>query len=157
MEGAGPPAPLFNNRLRPLLVRFDHAAELIKGLKQTTRDGVRELVSEAMSNGWSNNKLADELEDAWEFSPERAEMIARSETAMADLHGNNELAKEAGIAEIGFLAAPGCCDDCDALDGEIAPIDGAFSDGTPVDDLVHPQDRCDRVAVLPENQEGLDE
>lgn len=126
-----------------------HAAEQVTKIQQTTKDGVREQVEQALTEGWSNDRLADALEDAWEFSGERAELIARTETAMADLKGNIEISREAGVERVGWLTAEAnACDQCDALDGEQAPIDGTFSDGTPADGLAHPDCRCDRTAVL---------
>jgi len=131
-----------------------HAAEQIVGISQTTKDGVRELVEQAMTEGWSNNRLADALDEAYEFSPDRAEVISRTESAMADLKGNMEISKEAGVERVQWLTAEAdACDQCDDLDGKEAPVDGAFDDGTPADDVAHPNCRCDRIAVLPEESE----
>ena len=140
---------------RGILWAQTHAAEQITKIGQTTRDGVREQVEQALTEGWSNDRLADALEDAWEFSGERSELIARTETAMADLKGNIEISREAGVEVVQWLTAEAnACDQCDALDGEQAPIDGQFSDGTPADGIAHPDCRCDRTAILsPESED----
>lgn len=131
-----------------------HAAEQVTRISQTTRDGVNELVQQAMEGGWSNDTLADELDKSWEFGADRAELIARTETAMADLKGNIEMSKEAGVERVQWLTAEAdACEQCDALDGEEAPIDGEFADGTKADDVAHPACRCDRIAVLPTESE----
>jgi SPP1 gp7 family putative phage head morphogenesis protein len=131
-----------------------HAGELITQVEATTKDGVRELVDQALNEGWSNQSLAAELDDAWEFGTERAELIARTETAMADKKGNIEISREAGVQEVQWLAAEaGACDQCEALDGQKAPIDGEFPDGTKADDIAHPDCRCDVVAILPNESE----
>jgi len=130
-----------------------NAAEKITDIEQTTRSDIRDLVTEAMENGWSNDDLANKLEDSWAFSPERAEMIARTETAFADLKGNIELSKAAGVERVQWLASDGACDDCEELNGEDAPVDGEFKDGTPADEPAHPNCRCDRIAILPDQGE----
>lgn len=131
-----------------------HAAEQIVGIEQTTKDGVRELVEQAMTEGWSNNRLADALDEAYEFSPDRAEVISRTESAMADLKGNMEISKEAGVERVQWLTAEAdACDQCEDLDGQEAPVDGEFSDGTAADDVAHPNCRCDRIAVLSNESE----
>ena len=131
-----------------------HAAEQVTLIETTTREGINELVTESMEGGWSNQRLGQELRDAWEFDGARAECIARTETAMADLKGNIEISKEAGIERVQWLTAEAdACDQCDALDGTEAPIDGAFPDGTAADDVAHPNCRCDRTAILPTESE----
>jgi hypothetical protein len=70
--------------------------------------------------GWSNDQLADALLGDDAFSGARAEMIARTETAMADVQGNLIGWKESGVVEgkEWKVAQDGECDECAALDGE---------------------------------------
>lgn len=132
----------------------DHAAEQVTEISETTRKGVGELVSQAVTEGWSNADLADRLEEEWEFGIDRAALIAATETAMADLAGNVEICREAGVQIVEWLAADAnACDQCEDLDGQQAPIDGEFPDGTKADDIAHPGCRCDRLAVLPNESE----
>ena len=131
-----------------------HAGELVTQVTQTTKDGVRDLVDQALLEGWSNADLADKLEDAWEFGIDRAALIATTETAMADLAGNAEICREAGVEILEWLTAEAdACDQCADLDGDQAPINGEFKDGTKADDVAHPCCRCDRIAVLPDQTE----
>ena len=131
-----------------------HAAEQVTQIETTTREGINDLVTSAMEEGWSNQRLAQELRDAWEFDGARAEVIARTETAMADLKGNIEISKEAGVERVQWLTAEAdACEQCDALDGDEAPVDGTFKDGTAADDVAHPNCRCDRIAILPTESE----
>jgi len=73
---------------------------------------------------------------------------------MADLKGNMEISKEAGVERVQWLTAEAdACDQCEDLDGQEAPVDGEFSDGTAADDVAHPNCRCDRIAVLSNESE----
>jgi hypothetical protein len=66
---------------------------------ENTRDMLRGDVSQAIEQGWSNDKLASVIEENHAFSPERAEMIARTETAFADTAGNMAAYRESGIVQ----------------------------------------------------------
>ena len=126
---------------------LDHAAELIKDFEDATRNDLVEIVGQALQDGWSNQKLADALADAWSFSPDRAEVIARTETAFADVQGNVALYREAGVESLEWLAADTePCDECEALDGKPVGLDGELPP-------LHPNCRCDVVPVLPETEE----
>lgn len=133
----------------------DHAGELIKDLVDATQADIEKVVSQALEEGWSNDKLADQLHDSWSFSKARAELIATTETANADIAGNNALYREAGIEEVMWIVVESdACDDCQAMDGKTAPVGGEFEDGSPADEVCHPRGRCDRVAVVPDKKEG---
>jgi HK97 family phage portal protein len=134
----------------------EHAGEMITDLVDATQNDIEKTVAQALTEGWSNDKLAEALGDSWAFGKDRAALIATSETAMADLAGNKALYKGAGIKEERWVAAESdACDECQALDGKTAPIDGEYEDGTAAGDIQHPGCRCDQVAVLPD--EGGDE
>lgn len=122
----------------------DHAGQLIKDFADATRADLEDVVGEALEKGWSNDKLADALEDSWSFSSSRAEVIARTETAFADVQGNAALYREAGATEATWIAADADpCDECDGLDGTQVPLDGDLPP-------LHPNCRCDIAPVLPE-------
>ncbi|MEG2434624.1 MAG: phage head morphogenesis protein, partial [Acinetobacter sp.] len=57
-------------------------------ITESTRDMLRSKVTQAMEEGWSNDTLANEIKADYAFSDERAESIARTETAIADVEGN---------------------------------------------------------------------
>ncbi len=64
------------------------AAELVRGVAQTTKDSIRALVVRAEQEGWSVARLQGAIETAHAFAPERALLIARTELARADIQGN---------------------------------------------------------------------
>ena len=65
-----------------------HAAELLRGVQQTTIDGVRAMVVQAEREGWSVARLQGEIERGWQFSADRALTIARTELKRADTQAN---------------------------------------------------------------------
>lgn len=129
-----------------------HAAELVKGLDETTRSAVNDLVQQALEEGWSNDQLADALSSDGAFDDARAEMIARTETAAADVQGNLIGWQESGVvAGKEWKTGAGCCDECDELNGEVVPLDEEFPDGDPP---LHPNCRCDVLPVLSEEEDA---
>ena len=115
-------------------------------IDEATREFLRSDVAQAMGEGWSNDELADALSENYGFSDARAETIARTETANADVQGNVELYKASGeVASKQWLTGAGCCDECDELNEEIAPLEGTFANGADAPPL-HPNCRC---AILP--------
>ncbi len=118
-------------------------------IDESTREMLNSTVAQAIDEGWSNERLAQEIEDSQGFSPERAEMIARTETAFADVAGNMEAYRASGqVAQKQWITGADCCEDCAALDGEIVDLDDNFpndgGDGPPL----HPNCRCDVLPVL---------
>ena len=73
------------------------AAELITKISDSTRDMIRADVAQAIEEGQSVKQFADALEENYGFSEARAEMIARTETAFADVQGNMIAYKESGV------------------------------------------------------------
>jgi SPP1 gp7 family putative phage head morphogenesis protein len=118
---------------------------LIVDVSDTTRDAVNELTAAAIRDGLTNDELADRIRDGFEFSDERADRIARTETAFAETAGALEGYRETGILEKEWDADAEACPECDALDGEIVGIDEPFSDGSD-GPPAHPDCRC---VVLP--------
>lgn len=132
---------------------LEHAGELMDDLSATTLDRVRTLGARAEEEGWTNDELATALSDDIAFAGSRAEMVARTETAFASVQGNLTGWRESGrVAAKRWTVGDGCCEECELLDGEEAPLDGAFSsgdDGPPA----HPNCRCDVLPVLAEEPE----
>lgn len=129
-----------------------HAAELVTQIRDTTRDRVRELVKQALEEGWSNDDLADALEADGVFSDARAETIARTETAYADVAGNLIGWQESGVVQgkEWILAQDQYCDDCADMDGQIVALDEDFPEGDPP---LHPNCRCDVLPVMMEEDD----
>ncbi len=128
----------------------EHGAGLIRGVNETTREGVREATASAIREGITMDDLADRLDEAWVFGEDRALMIARTETCFAQVAGTIQSYEEAGIQQKEWLMADSLpCTDCEELNGEIVGIDEQFSNGLdgPPD---HPNCRCDVLPVIPE-------
>lgn len=117
-------------------------------ITDATREILNSFVAEAIESGWSNETLADKIQETYAFSDDRAEMIARTETAFSDVQGNMIAYRESGLVDKKqWLASDDCCDDCEAIDGKIVDIDDEFVDG--VDEPpYHPNCRCDVLPVL---------
>lgn len=114
-------------------------------------DGTREMlrgdVRRALQEGWSNDQLSDALVDSYAFSEKRATVIARTETARADVEGNLTGYRELGVTKKQWLTAPDCCDECHEIDGMIVGIDEEFPGGVGGPPL-HPNCRCDVLPVI---------
>lgn len=118
-------------------------------IDEATRDLVRGDVTQALEDGLSNDALADVLADSYAFSEERALMIARTETAFADVAGNMAAYRESGqVAAKQWITGQDCCDLCDALDKTIVDLDEDFPDAGGDGPPLHPNCRCDVLPIL---------
>lgn len=124
-----------------------------------TREDIKDLVGQALEEGWSNDTLASALQEDAAFSDARAENIARTETARADVQGSLVGYKNSGVVDRKqWLTAPDCCDLCQELDGEIVGLEEQFPKGGGDGAPLHPQCRCDVLPVLSETpDEGNDQ
>ena len=119
-------------------------------IDQVTRDGVQSLVTQAIDGGWSNDRLAAALKDSYAFSASRAELIAVTETAFADVAGNMLAYEESGVV-VGKRwivgSAEKLCEVCaeNAAQGVI-PFEKAFASGR-LAPPAHPRCRCDVLPV----------
>lgn len=118
-------------------------------IDDTTRGAIQDLVTQATEEGWTNDQLADAIGDSVAFDDARAEMVARTETAFADVAGNLEGYRASGVVQgKRWILGDEACDACQALDGVTVGLDEAFpgegGDGPPL----HPNCRCDVTPVL---------
>jgi SPP1 gp7 family putative phage head morphogenesis protein len=118
-----------------------------------TRSHVRGLVASAIDEGWSNDTLAANLKASYAFSAARADVIARTETARADVAGNLIGWQASGVVERKqWIVGDDCCPECCDLDGVEVDIDESFpgegGDGPPL----HPACRCDISPVVTETE-----
>lgn len=144
-------------------MKYNAAGELVENpnaqwrIDESTRDLLRGDVTTALEEGWSNDRLADELESSYAFSGDRSETIARTETANADVQGNLQAWQESGLV-VGkeWITGAACCDECAELDGVVVGLDDDFpndgGDGPPA----HPNCRCDVKPVLADESESGD-
>lgn len=124
-------------------------------ISESTRDMVAERVTTAMSEGWSNDELSNALQDGYEFSAQRADMIARTETAFADVQGNMAAYDASGVvSKKEWITANDdqVSDDCamNAAQGPI-PFDDSFQSGASAPPE-HPNCRCDILPVLDQEE-----
>lgn len=119
-------------------------------ITEGTRSMLRADVTEAIEKGWSTDELASALEDSYGFSSERAERIARTEIANADVQGNLIAYRESGMVEgkeLVLSSEHGGDDECDeAADMGVVPLDDDF--GGYGDPPLHPGCECDILPVL---------
>lgn len=126
-------------------------------IKQSTRDLLRGDVTKAVEEGWSTNKLRDELEKNYAFSEERADMIARTETAFADSRGNMIAYRESGVVSGKEWILGSEHDHVDECDKNMAAGVIALGDSFPSGDdeaPAHPNCICDVLPVLAEEGEA---
>lgn len=139
----------------------DRAAEMVGAnggdyaIDDATREMLRGDIAQAIEEGLSNDDLADVLVDSYGFSADRAETIARTETAEADVQGNLASYQESGVQKKRWVVGDGCCDVCQELDGEEVAIDDVFSDGSDGPPQ-HPNCRCDVLPVFDDGGDGSD-
>lgn len=119
-------------------------------ISESTRDMIRADVEAALREGWSNDRLAQVLSDNYGFSRERAEMIARTETAFADASSHQPAWRDAGVglkqwlrSNEGYPCVP--CE-LNAQAGAI-PIDQAFPTGD-MEEPQHPNCECVVIPVV---------
>lgn len=136
-------------RLRDWIER--HTAESVKGVSQTTKDEIVALLDEAFVDETLDQRdLMAEIRDLL-GDKDRAELIARTETMRAANAGQREAWRQ-GV-EDGYVEPTerrvwivtdddALCEDCEPLDGAVAPLDGEYEgdgeDGPPL----HPDCRC---------------
>lgn len=120
-------------------------------ISDATRELVRADVTQALQEGWSNQTLMHALEESDAFTRERAEMIARTETAYADAAANQAAWRESGMATgKEWLLAEAPCDICQGnADAGVIGLDEAFPSGD-TEEPAHPRCECVTVPVLKE-------
>lgn len=135
-----------------------HAADLVTQLADTTKTRLRGDLAASIELGMSVQDIAAVLEKDYEFSEQRAELVANTERAFADVRGNCIGYAESGV--VGGLewvtANEGdekVCPDCEMNDGASVPMDEdgnatePFPDGSTTAPG-HPECRCDLLPQL---------
>lgn len=124
-------------------------------ITESTREQLRSFVVSALEEGTSTADLATQLEDSYAFSEDRAETIARTELAHADVAGNMQAYRDSGVVDgkewvLGSEHGdPDECDDAAAMG--VVPLDDDF--GGIGDPPAHPKCVCDVLPVLAEPDE----
>lgn len=119
-------------------------------ITDSTRDMLRDMVQTALKQGWDADRLTSELKRIHAFSPERAEVIARTELAMAHNKGAFVAYKTAGnITGVRWVTKRDDRVEEICLQNEsagVVPIGSKFPSGH-THPLAHPRCRCKLSAV----------
>ena len=114
-----------------------------------TRNILRALTVQATDLGWSTAEFAAKIQESTAFSASRADMIARTESAKADVGGAMAGYRASGVVSKKlWLVAEDPCDVCLANEAQGAiPLDDMFDSG---DDAApaHPRCECDIMPIV---------
>jgi hypothetical protein len=102
-----------------------HAGELITQLEETTRLGVREIISKGVKEEQPWQVIKDNLIKAQEFGDRRAETIARTESAVAYNTGAVDCWSESGIVKRVRVTDGDYCDICRHVNGQTWTLEEA--------------------------------
>ena len=134
----------------------ERGAELVKDLAGTTREALRDVITDAVKDGWSPDRLSERIEGMGVFGEARADTISRTELAFAHVQGNVAGWKESGRVE-GKQSILGDlhdiydeCDEC--AEAGVVPMDDDFVPGYDFPPY-HPNCICDIVPVLKIDEE----
>jgi HK97 family phage portal protein len=108
----------------------------IKGIEDTTKEKVRKLIEDGLNAGKTTDEIADALRKDFNFGPDRARMIARTETASTVNMARTAVLEEEGIENHEWLSAQDerVRDDHADEDGNIVAVGTEF----PVTELSYP-------------------
>ena len=143
-EGAGAVAlelafDLDNPRVQEVLGEI---GALVRGMADTTIEDVRRLVGLQASEGWSMARLAEEIGRLSEdIAPNRARMIAVTETARAQSLGAMLAYQESGVVTGLSWLVSDPCPICAANRDAVVPLGEAFPSGHTAPPA-HPACRC---------------
>jgi len=146
------------------------AAELVSvqgpdNIVQSTRNMIRDVIAKGLEDNIGSRSIADNIQAATAFSPERAAVIAAHEIKTANTQGTLSAGRAVAaqtdlvLTKAWLISNLGCCDICqDNADAGYIPIDDEFpsgDDGTPG----HPNCRCDTAlhAEDPADPDSSDE
>lgn len=122
-----------------------------EGITRTTRRQLQALVGQAAAEGWSNERLAQEIMALGKLlAPHRARVIATTETAFAYSAGSLLAYKRSGVVgKVQWLTAPDeqVCAICKPLDGKTVALGKPFLKGV-MHPPAHPMCRCVLIPVV---------
>jgi hypothetical protein len=114
-------------------------------IAETTRDDLKDIIEMAVTQKMSSQELATAIQEAGTFSEARAELIAKTEIALAQVQGNLDVWKLTGFVKtvsILLSADHDIVDECD---------DAAAGGPYPIDDMPfvprHPRCKCVIIAT----------
>lgn len=98
-------------------------------ISETTRERTNELLQQAIDEGWSPQRFAEALDESGLYGEARAEMIARTEVAIAQNYGQVETYRAAGVTEV-YVYDGDEDDECREADGQVWTVDEALANPT---------------------------
>lgn len=109
-----------------------------------TREAINQMLGKAIQEGWTTDELQSALEDSYAFSPARAEMVARTETRLADGGGRQAAWKESGVVsqKVWLIGDDNPCQECiDNADEGPIDLEDTFPSGDDAEPA-HPSCNC---------------
>lgn len=130
---------LNNPRVRDIL---DQLFTRIAGVTDTTIDDARALVAQQSDQGWSADTLAQKITElGMTQSPQRANVIAVTETSRSYSLGSQLYWRDAGVEKQEWLVSDPC-EVCAPLAGKVVGLDDEFASGIRVPGDPHPSCKC---------------
>jgi len=110
-------------------------------MNKSSYDLLGTQLADGFAIGASPTRLASMIEDSLS-SPERSLMIALTEGSRAANAASRDSFSALGVERIQWAASDPDDEECD-IDGEVADVDGTFSNGYTAEDIpLHPNCRC---------------
>lgn len=129
-------------------------AELVTQIDEATRNGIADIIADSLERNLSVDDIIAELVASYDFSEERAELIARTEIGIANsqgtLAGMRELqAQGVSIKKAWFPDAEACPVCLENADEGFIDIDDTFPSGDDAP-LSHPNCECSLISEIEE-------
>jgi hypothetical protein len=129
-------------------------------IDESTREAIKNTISEGLHENIGSDAIVEALETDFAFSPERADMVSRTEIAMANseaaMTGYREAEEDGVKLSKEWILGPAPCEICQE-NNDAGPIglDDEFPSG---DDTVpaHPNCECAVVAVVDGEETGAE-
>lgn len=115
---------------------------LMLGGSVSIADSTRRMLKPILENAVLFGIAADDIDPGYAISPGRADDIAENEGNEARQAGKQAGVDATDTAYKRWVAYPGCCPQCAALDGEVVPVSSNFSNGADWPPL-HNHCRCE--------------
>lgn len=118
-------------------------------ISETTRDDLRELITDAFSKETPLDELVQNIAEAGMFSDSRAKLIANTEVANAQVSGNWSVWEKSGLVrEVKWLTSADHVgpDECDDNEGQVVKFGDSFPSGH-LHPPAHPRCMCSIVAT----------